>query len=198
MWLVPIAISYLLGSVPFGYITTYLVKKIDIRNYGSGNIGATNVARILGKRWGSFVFFLDFLKGFISMLMAYLFFSCYSYWLFILVALASIAGHNWSIFLRFKGGKGVSTSIGATLGLCFKYFPLSIPLFVSLFVWIIVFFIFKYVSLASLLATFFFFLLSIIILEWEFKIFSLFIFILIVIRHKKNIKNLLQGKELGV
>lgn len=196
--LILLFVSYLLGSIPFGFLLCYLIKKTDIRDLGSGNIGATNVTRVLGKKWGILVFFLDFLKGVVPPLLILLLVKDPNTIFFVLSIIAAVSGHNWPIFLKFKGGKGVSTSLGGIVGLCIV-FPYLILLFVaSIAVWLAVFFIFRIVSLASLASVFCFFILSLIIsLPYEFKFFSFLLFILVVVRHKKNIKNLLQKKELN-
>ena len=143
--------SYLLGSIPFGYLAGRLVG-IDIRQAGSGNVGATNVVRALGKRYGYPVFALDFLKGFgavkISMLMAP---GPPPEWnspeIFgILAAISSVLGHLYPPWLKFKGGKGVATSAGALLELT----PAATLIGVA--IWIIVFWLTRYVSLASITA----------------------------------------------
>ena len=198
MQLIIVVTSYILGSVPFGYIICRLVKGFDIRNHGSGNVGATNVARVVSKQWGIVVFILDFFKGFIPPMVLSLILLDYTHRFLILTALIPIIGHNWSIFLNFKGGKGVSTSVGALCGLCFVYPLLLVPLAASILVWLVVFAVYKFVSLASLVAAFSMFLLSTLLLSWEFKFFSFIILVLIIVRHKKNIKNLLSRKELHV
>jgi acyl phosphate:glycerol-3-phosphate acyltransferase len=143
--------SYLLGSIPFGYLAGRLVR-IDIRQAGSGNVGATNVLRVLGKRYGYPVFALDVLKGFgavkISMLMAP---GRPPEWnspeIFgILAAMSSVLGHLYSPWLRFSGGKGVATSAGALLALT------PVATLIAVAVWIIVFWLTRYVSLASITA----------------------------------------------
>jgi glycerol-3-phosphate acyltransferase PlsY len=143
--------SYLLGSIPFGYLAGRLVG-IDIRQTGSGNVGATNVVRVLGKRYGYPVFVLDVLKGFaavkISMLMAP---GRPPEWnspeIFgILAAMSSVLGHLYPPWLKFKGGKGVATSAGALLALT----PVATVIGVA--IWIIVFWLTRYVSLASITA----------------------------------------------
>jgi len=174
-------LSYILGSIPFGYLISYAVKRIDIRNFGSGNIGATNVVRVVG------------LSG--PCLVAY-FAGGASNFLIILAAVFAVCGHNWSIFLKFKGGKGVSTSLGAVAGLGFVFPQLWVVLATSLAVWVIIFRIFKYVSIASLAAAATLFVSSLIFsLPGEIKIFSLLLFAFIVFRHKKNIKDLLKRRE---
>lgn len=189
-------LSYLIGGIPFGFLAVHLVKKADIRNLGSGNIGATNVTRVLGKKWGVAVFILDFLKGFIVPLIAPFFISNPPAFIFILAVIATVCGHNWTPFLQFKGGKGVSTSLGGIAGLSLQFFSLLVLFLISVSVWVLIFFIFKIVSLASLASAFSFFLFSLIFsLPLEFKAFSFLLFVFIVVRHKKNIKNLLKNKE---
>ncbi len=109
--------SYLLGSLPFGLWTVLRLKGIDIRTVGSGNIGSTNVSRICGSRIGALVFTLDVLKGLLPPLIAArLLPGGASTWP-VLAALCAVIGHNYSVWLGFKGGKGVATSLGALLGL---------------------------------------------------------------------------------
>ena len=189
-------LSYLIGGIPFGFLAVYLVKKADIRSLGSGNIGATNVTRVLGKKWGISVFILDFLKGFIAPLIVPFFVSNPPVSIFVLAIVAVVCGHNWTPFLKFKGGKGVSTSLGGIAGLSFQFSSLIVIFLISIFVWVIIFFIFKVVSLASLISAFSFFIFSLIFsLALEFKIFALLLFVFILIRHKKNIQDLLKNKE---
>ena len=189
-------LSYLIGGIPFGFLVVYLVKKADIRGLGSGNIGATNVTRVLGKKWGISVFVLDFLKGFIVPLIVPFFVSNPPTFLFILAIIAVVCGHNWTPFLQFKGGKGVSTSLGGIAGLSVQFSLLLILFLIAVSIWVVAFFISKTLSLASLASAFSFFVFSLIFsLPLEFKAFSLLLFVFILIRHKKNIKNLLKNKE---
>jgi glycerol-3-phosphate acyltransferase PlsY len=141
--------SYLLGSIPFGYVAGK-IRGIDIRKIGSGNIGATNVVRTLGKRYGYPVFVLDFLKGFaavkISMSIAM---DARPEWgsseIFgILAAVASIIGHSFPVWLKFRGGKGVATSGGALFGL------MPLATLIGVIIWISVFWFTRYVSVASM------------------------------------------------
>jgi len=143
--------SYLLGSIPFGCVAGK-IRGIDIRKTGSGNIGATNVVRVLGKRYGYPVFILDFLKGFgavkISMSIAT---DVRPEWgspeIFgILAAIASVIGHSFPVWLKFRGGKGVATSAGALFGLI----PLA-PL-IGIVIWVLVFCFTHYVSVAAVVA----------------------------------------------
>ena len=187
--------SYLLGSVPFGFVVAYFVKHIDIRNYGSGNIGATNVFRVIGKRWGIFVFALDFLKGLIPLMIAQAI-GDFPNFVIILAAILVVCGHNWTVFLRFKGGKGVATSVGAVCGLALIFPYLFIAVLVAIMSWVVFFYWLRYVSVASLVSALAFFVSTLCFaLPLEIKIFAFVLFIFIVLRHKKNIKNLLSGKE---
>jgi len=187
--------SYILGSIPFGFLTGHLVKGIDIRNFGSGNIGATNVFRVLGKKWGVLVFILDFLKGLLPVLVVRSI-GGFAPYVFVGVAVAVICGHNWTCFLRFKGGKGVATSVGVVLGLSFAFPALFIALFTAIITWVVFFYGLRYVSVASLACAFTFFLTAILLrLPAAIKVFAFVVFMLIVLRHKKNISNLLAKKE---
>jgi glycerol-3-phosphate acyltransferase PlsY len=190
------AASYILGSVPFGFIVALLVKGIDIRNFGSGNIGATNVLRVVGKPWGILVFILDFLKGFLAVVVSRLLFSDISISALILSGLAAVCGHNWPLFLKFKGGKGVATSAGVILGLGFAASGLRSVLIFSLAAWIVVLLITRIVSLASIIAVIVFLSLSWIFnLPFEVKVFSFVLSFFIILRHKENIRRLLEKKE---
>jgi glycerol-3-phosphate acyltransferase PlsY len=141
-----IAVSYLLGSLPTGYVAGRL-GGIDIRTAGSGNIGATNVFRTLGKTAGTLVLAIDAFKGFASCrFVPLLFCSSPSENLRIAAGLAAIIGHNYTCWLRFKGGKGIATSAGVLLG----WMPLTLAIVLSL--WLIVFAVSRYVSLASITA----------------------------------------------
>ncbi|MDD5195315.1 MAG: glycerol-3-phosphate 1-O-acyltransferase PlsY [Candidatus Omnitrophica bacterium] len=196
--LIPLVISFILGSIPFGFIITRLVKKVDIRRFGSGNIGATNVVRVLGKKWGILVFVLDFLKAFTPIILTKLFFPLPSAdkYIFVLMAIIAVCGHNWTPFLNFKGGKGVAASLGGMAALSFIYVKLSLVIFIALATFVIAFLISRYVSLASLIAASVFLVASLVFLkEIELKILSFALFSLIVIRHTKNIKNLLTKNE---
>jgi len=188
-------LSYISGSIPFGFLIARWVKKIDIRNFGSGNIGATNVFRVVGRSWGVFVFTLDFLKGFLPLLIANSLLVQPSDYIFILIASLAVCGHNWTLFLKFKGGKGVATSLGAVTGLSLVFPNLGIVLILAVSSWIIVFLISKYVSLASILASFVFLILSLFSQPFSVKIASFLLFLFIGIRHKTNIVRLIKKKE---
>ena len=188
--------SYLLGSIPFGFIIARLVKKIDIRQHGSGNIGATNVFRVVGKGWGRAVFVCDFLKGALAPLLMIAFIPGASNTAILLSAIAVVCGHNWTIFLNFKGGKGVATTIGAMAGLGFIFPHLWTILIISLAGWVVIFRITRYVSIASMGSIALFFISSLVFaVVIEIKIFSLLLLIFVIVRHKNNIKNLIAKKE---
>ena len=182
-------LSYLCGSIPFGYIIAKTFKKTDIRKQGSGNTGATNVYRTISKPLGILTLFLDLLKGFVPVYLVSLT-NPSTYWIVILVALATILGHIFTVFLNFKGGKGVATACGAFLAMN----PLAVLIcFVS---FVIVLIIFKYVSLASIVAAILL-PISLYLLNSlsELVIFSCIISLLVIIRHISNIKRLLNGTE---
>ena len=144
--------AYLLGSIPTGYLVAR-ARGIDIRSVGSGNIGATNVFRILGKSAGIFVLLVDFLKGFLACWMvariAGQFFEStpsQKDYLALTSGLAAILGHNYTCWLKFKGGKGIATSAGVLAALFPKVFLIGLAL------WLLVFLVSRYVSLASIVA----------------------------------------------
>lgn len=193
--LILLASSYIIGSIPFGYLFARVVKGIDIRQYGSANIGATNVARVIGKKWGVIVFLLDFLKGCLAPLLMASYGSQKSIFV-IAAAIAVVCGHNWTLFLGFKGGKGVAASMGAMLGMGFIFPQVWIALLISLLSWFIVFYFWRYVSLASLSASAVFCLAAFTLtVPWEIKIVSFVLFIFIVVRHKTNIIKLIERRE---
>lgn len=184
-----IVISYLIGSFSSAYFVGKYFKKIDIRNHGSGNAGATNALRIMGKKLGVITFLLDFFKGIIAVNIGILI-SGYDGGL--VAAIFTVIGHNYPIFLNFKGGKGIATTI-ATLAVL--EFPITL---ISVIVGVLVAAISKYVSLGSLVFLSTLFVLSIFGTE-EFYIYKtltiLFLMILGYYRHKENIKRLISGTE---
>lgn len=136
-------LAYFIGSLPFAVIIGRL-KHVDVCSKGSGNPGATNVHRLIGRKWGVLIFVLDAIKGGISASLPILFLSSWPEWLPLATFICAIIGHSFSVFLRFRGGKGVSTTIGGLALL------LPQSLFIGLFVWLCVFYATRYVSLASL------------------------------------------------
>ncbi|WP_372519869.1 glycerol-3-phosphate 1-O-acyltransferase PlsY [Candidatus Ruminimicrobiellum ovillum] len=181
--------AYLCGAIPFGYIIAKLFKHIDIRTVGSGNPGATNVYRTISKPLGILTLILDVLKGFIPIYFVKLINPEFSL-IVIAVALVTIIGHIFTVFLNFKGGKGVATACGVFLALN----PLSV--LICFITFVIILAIFKYVSLASIIAAMML-PISLYCLDSfpELIVFSGIIAILVVIRHIGNIKRLLNGTE---
>ncbi len=182
-------LAYLCGAIPFGYIIAKVFKHVDIRTIGSGNPGATNVYRTISKPLGVLTLVLDLLKGFIPVYFTVLL-NPGSVWLIIAVAFVTIIGHIFTVFLNFKGGKGVATGCGVFLALN----PLAILICVLVFVLFLV--IFRYVSFASIMAAAtlpvsLYFLNSV----TEIVIFATIISILVIVRHISNIKRLLNGTE---
>jgi glycerol-3-phosphate acyltransferase PlsY len=180
---------YLLGSIPFGYIVGKLFKKIDIREFGSGNIGATNAFRILGPTLASFVVIGDIGKGILSIYLVR-FLNIDNFLISTIAGLAVIFGHDWSIFLGFKGGKGIAT----TFGVVFALNPtISI---LALIIWGVVVITTRYVSLASIFAVISIFIFTILFKQpYEYIIFSAIILILGIFKHKENIQRLKSRKE---
>lgn len=192
--------SYLLGSIPFGYLAGRIAG-IDIRNCGSGNIGATNVIRTLGKGYGYPVFAADFLKGFgavqISIWIAA---RAQPEWISlemfgIVAAISSVLGHSFPVWLYFKGGKGVATSGGALFGLA------PVAALVGAAIWVITFLLTRYVSVASVTATA---ALPLIILltTWLSKTTGKSLFYssvclaaVVIWRHRSNLLRLIRGTE---
>jgi acyl phosphate:glycerol-3-phosphate acyltransferase len=193
-------LAYVTGSVPFGYIAGRL-SGIDVRMYGSGNIGATNVLRVLGKPWGFAVFFADAAKGFIAVRAALMIIgrtpsgAAYGNFYAILAAAACVAGHSFPIWLRFRGGKGVATSAGAIFGVM----PIAAATIFA--VWVAVFFTTKYVSLASVIAAIALPVTVCVLIRIEqvqgtvLLYFSTVMTALVVWRHRSNMSRLVKGTE---
>ena len=195
--------SYMLGSIPWGFIIGRIYG-VDVRTVGSKNIGATNVTRTVGRIPGKICFVLDFLKGGLPVLAAKQVTAAADWqgaadWVVIAVMLATIIGHIFPVFLQFKGGKGVSTAAGAIMALA------PLPLCVALAVWVVVFFVSRYVSLASISAA-----AVLPVVAWAFAmgdsdtsvaqskwklIFLTVVSVLAIVRHHSNIKRLLNGTE---
>lgn len=198
--LVLIFIAYVCGSLPFGYWAGKL-KGIDIRKHGSGNIGATNVIRVMGKKIGVPVFILDMLKGLAPTMLA-------EWWMrrsgagdnvatlvAVLCGAASVLGHMFTFWLGFKGGKGVATSAGVLLGLAWM------SLLVGFAVWLIVYYSSRYVAMASIGAAMAIPVAMAVIMTWQhrwnFVLLGLGLVMgtLVVVRHRSNIARLLSGTE---
>lgn len=197
-WFLIVAFSYLIGSVPWGFIFAR-AKGIDIRQKGSGNIGAANATRVMGRKWGYAVFFCDFLKGFLSVKLGQLiagFFQVDPVLAGVFAATASVIGHDFPVWLGFKGGKGIATLAGVVLGL---FSPLVCILFGV--VWVVVFLLGRYTSLASIGAVIALPIAAALIVaknEAGFPLlvgFCVFMTALAIWKHRSNIVRLLNGTE---
>ena len=178
-------ISYLMGSIPFGLILTKTFLKKDIREVGSGNIGATNVLRTGNKSIGYLTLVLDILKAIIPVI--YVKFN-YPDYLFI-SSLCAFLGHVFPIWLKFKGGKGVATYLGILFAINI-YFGL---IFIT--IWLIIFVLSKYSSLSSLVASLSIPIYLIILAKYDQVIFFVIMFVLIFFTHRENIKRLKNNEE---
>jgi glycerol-3-phosphate acyltransferase PlsY len=187
MNIVLIILAYLLGSVPFGFVIAK-TKGVDIRQYGSGNIGTSNVARVLGKKAAILTLLGDGLKGLLPVVLTKMFIDADG-WI-IAVGLATIIGHNWPIFLKFRGGKGVTTTYGAYLGIAW------LPGLLTILSWMIVTAKTKKSSVAALAsalcAPIFALLLNV---AFPILLFAVLGMALIYIRHIDNIKRIIAGTE---
>lgn len=190
-----VAVAYLVGSFPTSYIMARLVKGIDIRQSGSGNAGATNVLRVVGKVPALITLIVDICKGLLVVTAVTNYF--YSFDLpFIydfykpFMGFCAICGHIWPVFLKFRGGKGVATTLGVALGIApFVLLP-------TLVVWVIVFVLKKYVSLASILALISFPVFACIFgCQIYTTVFSVAICAIVIYKHKDNIRRLMKGEE---
>ena len=178
-------VSYLFGSIPFGFLLTKFFLSKDVRDIGSGNIGATNVLRAGNKKIGYSTLFLDILKAIIIVI-----FIKFNYPDFIFISsLCVFLGHVFPIWLKFKGGKGVATYLGILLCINLNYGLIFI------ITWLIVFLIFRYSSLSSLIATLSIPLYLFIFLNSNDLFFFLIMFILVFFTHRENIKRLINKEE---
>ncbi len=195
-----ILFAYLCGSLPFGYWVCQL-KGVDIRKHGSGNIGATNVIRVLGRRTGIPVFALDMLKGLVPVALA-------EWWMkhggaeqntasliAVFCAAAAVLGHMFTFWLGFKGGKGVATSAGALIGLAWQ------ALLIVFVVWLMAYLLTRTVALASISAAIALPIAMAGVMtiagRWNYVLLGLGIVMgtLVIVRHRSNIARLLKGKE---
>lgn len=186
MTFVVIILSYLVGCFPSGLVLGKLFYKKDIRKFGSGNLGATNTFRVLGKKAGFLVMFLDIFKGFIVVF--------FPLWFnvdipSIFVGICAVLGHVFPIFLKFKGGKAVATSAGVILGV----HPLL--LITLAFIFFIILYLTKYVSLSSILASVCCVIGAIFIGDLAFLIVSVAIMVILLVRHQSNIVRIFKGNE---
>ncbi len=197
-----ILISYLIGSIPTAYLFAKALKGVDIRTQGSGNVGATNASRVLGKKLGLLVLLLDIAKGAIAVVLVGNAFAPAATQAFNEAALSTllgfscIIGHSWTIFLGFKGGKGVATTLGVLSGLAAQVAELRVVLAAVLLAWLLIFILYKVVSIASIAAA--------VTLPASIACFTdnkpllvigVLIACVVILRHSSNIKRLTQGKE---
>ncbi|MCS4485375.1 glycerol-3-phosphate 1-O-acyltransferase PlsY [Staphylococcus americanisciuri] len=178
--------SYLIGSIPSGYLIGKIFFKKDIRDFGSGNTGATNSFRVLGKPAGFAVTFFDIFKGFIVVFFP-LWFSIDIHGL--IVGIFAIIGHVYPIYLKFKGGKAVATSAGVLLAVN----PLLFLVLITIF--FVILYLTKYVSLSSIIAACCCVIGSIFVQDYILLIVSVIVASLLIYRHTSNIKRILKGTE---
>lgn len=195
LWLM---IAYLIGSVPTAYLVAKRVRGMDIRQHGSGNVGATNVFRVVGKSWGGAVLAIDILKGWLVTAILAGTSGAFSELTPVLrqflFGAAAITGHTWTPWLKLKGGKGVATSAGVLLGI----FPLATIL--ALMIWSACFSIWRYVSLASITAAACFPILLLVFYRHidsfgTIFLISVFLSALLIYNHRANIQRLREGSE---
>lgn len=188
IWVSALLVAYLVGSIPFGYLIGRL-RGVDVRTVGSKNIGATNVYRTVGKKWGLLAFACDFLKGFVPAFLASSFVEPSSS-LPVLVGLAAVIGHTLTVFMRFKGGKGVATAFGMMVALA------TYPALLAFAVFVVTVWLSHYISLGSILAA-----ATLAVLVWVFpvlplmRVIAVFVAVFVICKHKSNIQRLLNGCE---
>lgn len=187
-----LVLTYLIAAIPFGLVLTKIFAKKDVREFGSGNIGATNVVRVAGKKIGLLTLILDGFKGAIMVVIARFTFADASglHIFLVLVGTVAVIAHVYPVYLNFKGGKGVATTIAVLLAL-----DLNIGLSV-IGIWTLTFAIFRTSSISSIAAIFSSIILSICYGTSISQIlFCIFLFALILYRHKENLERLIAGKE---
>lgn len=181
-------IAYVLGSIPFGLILGKGIWRTDLRHHGSGNIGATNAWRILGKKAGITIFLCDFLKGLVAVGIAQHLSD--SAIVAVLAAIFALVGHSFSFFMQFKGGKGVATGLGVLVML------MPTVSLIAFVLWSIIVYVTRYVSLGSCVAALAVAILGIAMdYPLPYAIFGVLAAILIIVRHRSNIGRLLNGTE---
>ena len=191
--LILLLFAYLLGSLPIGLLVGRMVKNIDVRDYGSGNIGASNVWRTMGPLWGVAVFLFDFGKGYLPTVMTVQMHERQpdlSSWLPVAAGLAAILGHNFSPFLRFKGGKGVATSLGVVFGLA----PGAAA--IGFVVWGVSLALTRYISLSSIIASLATSAILVVFFhDLPHTVFALLVAAFVVFKHRPNLARLQAGTE---
>ncbi len=188
-------LSYLVGSIPTAYIFGKLMKNIDIRQHGSGNVGATNAFRVLGKGPGTAVLIIDIIKGIIPVVLVAGFLAPYALGR-IAAAVAAVCGHNWTCFLNFKGGKGIATTLGVLIGLTVAIPEARPAVILCVLSWALSFVVTKMVSVSSLVAAV---LLPVLMLIFNVPtsvvLLSVVFCIFVVFRHRPNIHRILISQE---
>ena len=176
--------SYLLGSIPFGLVLTKIFLKKDIREFGSGNIGTTNVLRTGKKSLAIATLILDLLKGYFSIALTFIYFeNLISY-----SALICFIGHIFPVWLKFRGGKGVATYLGVVLALSYKFF------LIFGITWLVLSFLFRYASLSSIISSLIVFVYSYFFIN-NFSIILFIFFVIIIYTHRENIVRLKNSEE---
>jgi glycerol-3-phosphate acyltransferase PlsY len=206
-FIIIILMAYFLGAIPFGLIIARLIGKVNITEHGSGNIGSTNVLRTVGTKAGLLVLFLDILKGFVAVMLAKVimgesFIMAGSYplnWQFaqVIAAMTVMAGHNWSVYIKFRGGKGVAAYFGGWLAMS----PIAVAF--GAVILIATVFITRYMSRGSILAALGILILQMLLIVFFntpsiYLVYSLLAAIVIIVQHRRNIQRLQSGTELKI
>lgn len=186
-----IAVSYLIGSIPNGLMIGKFLRGIDLREHGSKNIGATNAYRVLGWKAALWVFLTDAAKGVVGVLLGSLLTGTPIGML--AGGIAAMTGHNWSLFLKFSGGKGVATGLGVIFVLVPKVTAIVFA------VWCVIVYLTRYVSLASIVAAVLVPILMLVFAaDTAYLYFGVVAALFVVVRHRANISRLLSGQELKI
>ena len=189
VWILWLGGAYLIGSIPFGFLIGKM-RGVDVRTVGSKNIGATNVYRTVGHKWGFLAFFCDFLKGFLPAFFALRFASSVNANIPVCVGLACVIGHTLTVFMKFRGGKGVATAFGMMVALA------ACPTLLAFAVFVVTVWISHYISLGSILAA-----ATLGVLVWFFpcllvvRIIVVLVAVFVIVKHKSNIRRLVKGCE---
>ena len=194
IWVCWLVGAYLVGAIPFGFLIGKM-RGVDVRTVGSKNIGATNVYRTVGHKWGFLAFFCDFLKGFLPSLAATIYLSNLSNPsnfsnLPVLTGLACVIGHTLTVFMKFRGGKGVATAFGMMVALA------TYPTLLAFAVFVVTVWLSHYISLGSMLAA-----ATLAVLVWFFpcllavRIIAVLVAVFVIVKHKSNIQRLIKGCE---
>jgi glycerol-3-phosphate acyltransferase PlsY len=206
-FIIIILMAYFLGAIPFGLIIARMIGKVNITEHGSGNIGSTNVLRTVGTKAGLLVLFLDVLKGFVAVMLAKVimgesFIMAGSYplnWQVaqVVAAMTVMAGHNWSVYIKFRGGKGVAAYFGGWLAMS----PIAVAF--GAVILIATVFITRYMSRGSILAALGILILQMLLIVFFntpsiYLVYSLLAAIVIIVQHRRNIQRLQSGTELKI